>query len=69
LVKVANATENMQLKLFDQLGVCVYRHENISFLQLNEGYKIYLKELFTGTYVIYLQGETTLITDKIILQR
>ncbi|MCK9451199.1 MAG: right-handed parallel beta-helix repeat-containing protein [Bacteroidales bacterium] len=69
LVKIANATENMQLKLFDQLGVCVYEDKNISFLQLNEGCKISLNGLFPGTYVINLQGETTLITDKIILQR
>lgn len=69
LIKIENASENMQLKLYNQLGVCVYADENISFLKLRQAYKISVEKFVPGTYVVHLLGETTTISEKLIIQK
>lgn len=69
LIKIENASENMQLKLLNSLGVCVYSDENISFLQLRQGYKLPVNKLIPGTYVVHLLGETTSLTKKTVIER
>jgi len=69
LIKIENATENMQLKLFNQLGICIYTDENIPYLQLRQGYKLSVDKFVPDTYIIYLVGERTSIADKLIIQK
>lgn len=68
-IKFENASENMQLKLFNQFGVCVYSEKNISFNQLRSSYKLSVGEYAQGTYIIHLLGEKTSLAEKLIIQQ